>query len=44
MKIKKSYNVKKRFSEITKINANSKSFDFLKKEPEIYSRKDIKQK
>ena len=28
--------------EITNINAYSGSFDFLAKEPEIYSRKDIK--
>ena len=33
-----------KFSEITNINAYSKSFDFLKDEPEIYSTKDIKQK
>jgi hypothetical protein len=30
------------FSEITNINAYSRSFDFLKKEPEIYSLKDLK--
>lgn len=33
-----------KFSEITNINAYSKSFDFLKDEPEIYSVKDIKTK
>lgn len=31
-----------KFSEITNINAYSKSFDFLANEPEIYSVKDIK--
>ena len=31
-----------KISEITNINAYSKSFDFLDKEPEIYSIKDIK--
>ena len=31
-------------SEITNINAYSKSFDFLNDEPEIYSAGDIKQK
>ncbi|OGJ06143.1 hypothetical protein A2456_00215 [Candidatus Nomurabacteria bacterium RIFOXYC2_FULL_36_19] len=33
-----------KFSEITNINAYSKSFDFLTNEPEIYSTKDIKRK
>ncbi|OGI61071.1 hypothetical protein A2814_01890 [Candidatus Nomurabacteria bacterium RIFCSPHIGHO2_01_FULL_38_19] len=33
-----------KLSEITNINAYSKSFDFLADEPEIYSRKDIKSK
>ncbi|TRZ64754.1 type II toxin-antitoxin system Phd/YefM family antitoxin [bacterium] len=33
-----------KLSEITNINAYSKSFDFLKNEPEIYSIRDIKQK
>ncbi len=33
-----------RFSEITNINAYSKSFDFLANEPEIYSSKDVKRK
>lgn len=31
-------------NEITNINANSKSFDFLSKEPEIYSLKDLKKR
>ena len=31
-------------NEITKINTESKSFDFLKKEPEIYSISDLKKK
>ena len=31
-----------KLSEITNINSYSKSFDFLKNEPEIYSIKDIK--
>jgi hypothetical protein len=30
-----------KFNFITKINVFSKSFDFLKSEPEIYSLKDI---
>lgn len=30
------------FSEITNINAYSRSFDFLKQEPDIYSTKDLK--
>lgn len=34
----------RKLSEITNINAYSKSFDFLTNEPEIYSIKDIKQK
>jgi len=33
-----------KLSEITNINAYSKSFDFLADEPEIYSTKDIKHK
>ncbi len=33
-----------KLSEITNINTYSKSFDFLKDEPEIYSIKDIKTK
>ena len=34
----------KNLSEITNINAYSKSFDFLENEPEIYSRSDLKKK
>jgi len=34
----------KKLSEITNMNAYSKSFDFLKDEPELYSIKDIKKK
>lgn len=33
-----------RLTEITNINAYSKSFDFLENEPDIYSIKDIKHK
>lgn len=33
-----------KLTEITNINTYSKSFDFLKSEPEIYSVKDIKHK
>ncbi|OHA92976.1 MAG: hypothetical protein A3G47_03105 [Candidatus Zambryskibacteria bacterium RIFCSPLOWO2_12_FULL_39_45] len=33
-----------RFSDITNINAYSKSFDFLKDEPDIYSFSDMKKK
>ena len=33
-----------KLSEITNINTYSKSFDFLKDEPDLYSLKDIKQK
>ncbi len=33
-----------RLSEITNINAYSKSFNFLADEPEVYSLKDIKRK
>lgn len=33
---------KKSFSDISNLNAYSKSFDFLKDEPEIYSLKDIR--
>lgn len=36
-----SYN--KDLNDITNINANSKSFDFLKEEPEIYSISDLKE-
>jgi antitoxin (DNA-binding transcriptional repressor) of toxin-antitoxin stability system len=31
-------------SEMTNINAYSKSFDFLSEEPELYSREDIKKR
>ena len=31
-------------NDITNINANSKSFDFLSKEPDIYSASDLKKK
>lgn len=31
-------------NEITNINANSSSFDFLKEEPDIYSLSDLKKK
>jgi predicted RNA-binding protein with EMAP domain len=37
-----SYNSE--LSEITNISAYSKSFDFLKEEPDLYSVKDIKEK
>ena len=33
-----------KFSEITNINAYSKSFDFLENEPEIYTANDVKHK
>jgi len=33
-----------RFSDITNVNAYSGSFDFLKKEPDLYSIKDLKKK
>jgi hypothetical protein len=32
----------KKIDEITNINANSKSFDFLKYEPDLYSVSDLK--
>lgn len=32
----------KNLSEITNLNAYSKSFDFLADEPELYSKKDLK--
>ncbi len=35
-------NYNKDFNDITNINANSKSFDFLKDEPDIYSFNDLK--
>jgi hypothetical protein len=34
---------KKDFSEISNLNAYSTSFDFLKDEPDLYSRNDLKQ-
>lgn len=34
----------KNLNEITNINANSKSFDFLKYEPDLYSVSDLKKK
>lgn len=33
-----------KFSEMTNINAYSRSFDFLKNEPEIYSARDLKKR
>ncbi|MFA6018194.1 MAG: hypothetical protein WCT28_00445 [Patescibacteria group bacterium] len=33
----------KSLSDITNINANSSSFDFLKDEPDLYSRDDVKE-
>ena len=35
-------NYNKNLNDITNINANSKSFDFLKDEPDIYSASDLK--
>lgn len=35
-------NTNNNLNEITNINANSSSFDFLKNEPDIYSIKDLK--
>ena len=32
----------KKLNELTNFNANSSSFDFLKDEPDIYSKKDLK--
>lgn len=34
----------KKLNDITNINANSKSFDFLKKEQDIYTIKDLKKR
>ena len=42
MKKERKIFLKVELSEITNINAHSKSFDFLRKEPEIYSVKDVK--
>ena len=35
-------NYNKDFNDISNINANSKSFDFLKNEPDLYSSDDLK--
>lgn len=40
MRYPQNYN--KRFNDITNINTNSESFAFLKNEPDIYSRVDLK--
>ncbi|MFQ5661847.1 MAG: hypothetical protein ACE5F2_01170 [Candidatus Paceibacteria bacterium] len=37
-------NTNKNLNEITNINANSSSFDFLKDEPDLYSIKDLKKR
>ena len=37
-------NYKRNLNEITSINTNSRSFDFLKREPDIYSLSDLKKK
>lgn len=37
-------NCNQNLNEITNINTNSKSFDFLKHEPDIYSSSDLKKK
>ncbi|MBU1046160.1 type II toxin-antitoxin system Phd/YefM family antitoxin [Patescibacteria group bacterium] len=42
--IKFPENLNKKVSDITNFNANSTSFDFLKKEPDIYSIDDLKVK
>jgi hypothetical protein len=42
IKFPTAYN--KDLNEITNINANSGSFDFLDKEPEIYSLSDLKKR
>jgi len=34
----------KNYTEITNLNANSNSFDFLREEPEIYTLNDLKKK
>lgn len=36
-------NFNRKYSEITNINANSSSFDFLKDEPDLYSKDDLKE-
>ena len=35
---------RKELNDITNVNAYSKSFDFLKDEPDLYSRADVKKK
>jgi hypothetical protein len=42
IKFPSSYNDE--FNEITNINANSGSFDFLKDEPDLYTEADLKKK
>ncbi len=37
-------NINPKLTEITNINANSSSFDFLKDDPELYSVKDLKKR
>ena len=37
-------NLNKNLNEITNINANSPSFDFLKNEPNLYGIKDLKKR
>ncbi|MEK7453267.1 MAG: hypothetical protein AAB614_03465 [Patescibacteria group bacterium] len=37
-------NLNSNFDEITNINSNSASFDFLEDEPDIYNVEDLKQK
>jgi len=37
-------NMNKKVNSITNINANSSSFSFLEKEPDIYSAKDLKKR
>lgn len=37
-------NLNKNLNEITNINANSSSFDFLEDEPDLYSISDLKKK
>ena len=37
-------NLNKDVNEITNVNANSKSFEFLEKEPDLYSINDLKNK
>ncbi len=42
--IKYPENLNKKVSNVTNLNANSSSFDFLKNEPDIYSVNDLKVK